>query len=158
MAGTSARVGARMVITGESAAGGRVRTLAGFAALGAFWGAWGAVLPATQRHAGVGDGQLGVALLCVGAGALVAMRGAGAFVDRSGGLALPVLLAAFGLSAVRARRPARRRAVTRDACPPLPRAPPSVARCARCQGRCSCSARCARSRSSARTRGRAGAP
>src|SRR6478672_5834210 len=100
MAATSARVGARMVITGESAAGGRVRTLAGFAALGAFWGAWGAVLPAIQRHAGVGDGQLGVALLCVGAGALVAMRGAGAFVDRSGGLALPVLLGAFGLAAV----------------------------------------------------------
>ena len=89
-----------MVITGESAAGGRVRTLAGFAALGAFWGAWGAALPAIQRHASVDDAQLGLALLCVGAGALVAMRHAGTLVDRHGGVALPVVLAAFGLVAV----------------------------------------------------------
>ena len=38
---------------------GRVRVLGGFAAFGAFWGAWGATLPAVQEHAGVDDGQLG---------------------------------------------------------------------------------------------------
>ena len=42
---------------------GRLRVLGGFAAFGAFWGAWGATLPAIQAHAGVDDGQLGLALL-----------------------------------------------------------------------------------------------
>ncbi|MEN3283705.1 MAG: hypothetical protein V7607_4845 [Solirubrobacteraceae bacterium] len=78
------------------AAGGRVRVLGGFAAFGAFWGAWGAALPAVQSHAGVDDGQLGVALLCIGAGALVSMRLAGALVDRWGAAALPATMAAFG--------------------------------------------------------------
>jgi MFS transporter len=81
------------------AAGGRVRVLGGFAAFGAFWGAWGAALPAVQSHAGVDDGQLGVALLCIGAGALVSMRGAGTLVDRWGAAALPATLAAFGVAA-----------------------------------------------------------
>jgi Major Facilitator Superfamily len=80
-------------------AGGRVRVLGGFAAFGAFWGAWGAALPAVQSHAGVDDGQLGVALLCIGAGALVSMRGAGALVDRWGAAALPTTLIAFGAAA-----------------------------------------------------------
>ena len=63
---------------------GRVRVLGGFAAFGVFWGAWGATLPAVQSHAGVDDGQLGIALLCIGAGALVSMRPAGTLVDRWG--------------------------------------------------------------------------
>ena len=82
------------------AAGGRVRVLGGFAAFGAFWGAWGAALPAVQSHAGVDDGQLGVALLCIGAGALVSMRLAGTLVDRWGAAALPATMAAFGAAAV----------------------------------------------------------
>jgi hypothetical protein len=82
------------------AAGGRVRVLGGFAAFGAFWGAWGAALPAVQAHAGVDDGQLGVALLCIGAGALVSMRLAGTLVDRWGAAALPATMAAFGACAV----------------------------------------------------------
>ena len=73
--------------------------LGGFAAFGAFWGAWGATLPAIQSHAGVDDGQLGIALLCVGAGALVSMRAAGTLVDRWGAPALPATLAAFGCAA-----------------------------------------------------------
>jgi MFS family permease len=81
------------------AAGGRVRVLGGFAAFGAFWGAWGAALPAVQAHAGVDDGQLGVALLCIGAGALVSMRLAGTLVDRWGAAALPATMAAFGACA-----------------------------------------------------------
>ena len=80
--------------------GGRVRVLAGFAAFGAFWGAWGATLPAIQTHAGVDDGQLGLALLCIGAGALVSMRGAGTLVDRWGAPALPAVLGAFAAAAV----------------------------------------------------------
>jgi MFS family permease len=79
---------------------GRVRVLCGFAAFGAFWGAWGATLPATQSHAGVDDGQLGVALLCIGAGALGSMRSAGALVDRWGAPALPTVLGAFAAAAV----------------------------------------------------------
>ena len=41
-----------------------------FAAFGAFWGVWGASVPQVQDQAGVSDGQLGLALLFVGAGAL----------------------------------------------------------------------------------------
>jgi hypothetical protein len=78
---------------------GRVRVLGGFAAFGVFWGAWGATLPAVQAHAGVDDGQLGIALLCIGAGALVSMRAAGTLVDRWGAPALPATLAAFGAAA-----------------------------------------------------------
>jgi predicted MFS family arabinose efflux permease len=85
--------------TARPAAGGRVRVLGGFAAFGAFWGTWGAALPAVQSHARVDDGQLGVALLCIGAGALVSMRMAGTLVDRWGPFALPATLAAFGAAA-----------------------------------------------------------
>jgi hypothetical protein len=73
--------------------------LGGFAAFGLFWGAWGAALPALQSHAGVDDGQLGVALLCIGAGALLSMRLAGTLVDRWGAAALPITMAAFGAAA-----------------------------------------------------------
>jgi MFS family permease len=79
---------------------GRVRVLGGFAAFGIFWGAWGATLPAVQSHAGVDDGQLGIALLCIGAGALASMRPAGTVVDRWGAPALPAALAAFAAAAV----------------------------------------------------------
>lgn len=78
---------------------GRVRVLGGFAAFGVFWGAWGATLPAVQSHAGVGDGELGIALLCIGAGALASMRPAGTVVDRWGAPALPAALAAFAAAA-----------------------------------------------------------
>jgi MFS family permease len=78
---------------------GRVRVLWGFAAFGAFWGAWGATLPAVQAHAGVDDGELGLALLCIGAGALASMRLAGTLVDRWGAVALPASLAAFAAAA-----------------------------------------------------------
>ena len=84
----------------RTGAPGRARALLGFAALGAFWGGWGGALPAVRAHAGVGDGALGLALLCVGAGALVAMRPAGAVLDRRGPRVTPVIVAAFGLSAL----------------------------------------------------------
>ena len=53
-----------------------------------------------RAHAGVDDGELGVALLCVGAGALATMRPAGALVDRFGARVLPITVALFGVSAV----------------------------------------------------------
>jgi predicted MFS family arabinose efflux permease len=71
------------------------RALLGFAAFGWLWGTWGAVLPGIQRQAGIGDGALGLALLCIGAGALVSMRPAGAWIDRRGAGALPLTMAAF---------------------------------------------------------------
>jgi predicted MFS family arabinose efflux permease len=64
--------------------GYRTRALLGFAGFGLFWGAWGAALPLIQSHAGASDSQLGLALLCIGAGALVSMRPAGVLVDRLG--------------------------------------------------------------------------
>jgi MFS family permease len=67
---------------------------------GAFWGAWGASLPKVQDHAGATDGQLGLALLFIGAGALPAMPAMGRTIDRwglrTGGLAL----AAMGIAGV----------------------------------------------------------
>lgn len=54
----------------------------GFAAFGAFWGAWGASLPRVQSNAGVSDAELGIALLWVGVGALGSIRWAGGLSDR----------------------------------------------------------------------------
>jgi MFS family permease len=55
-----------------------------FAAFGAFWGVWGASVPRVQDQAGVSDGELGFALLFVGAGALPAMLLVGRALDRWG--------------------------------------------------------------------------
>lgn len=77
-----------------------LRTLGGFGAFGLFWGAWGAILPAVKSEAGVNDGQLGVALLMVGLGALVSMRFTGYLIDRYGGVVLPVVVLLFGLCGV----------------------------------------------------------
>src|SRR5919198_2949198 len=55
-----------------------------FAAFGSFWGVWGASVPRVQHQAGIGAGQLGFALLFVGAGALPAMLLAGRALDRWG--------------------------------------------------------------------------
>ena len=78
---------------------GRARVLAGFAALGAFWGPWGAALPAVQDGAGADDGQLGLALLLIGLGALGSMRLTGTLVDRVGGRATPWTIAALAAAA-----------------------------------------------------------
>ncbi|MCO5996985.1 MFS transporter [Actinoallomurus rhizosphaericola] len=55
-----------------------------FAAFGSFWGVWGASVPRVQDQAGVTDGELGFALLFVGAGALPAMMLIGRALDRWG--------------------------------------------------------------------------
>jgi MFS family permease len=76
----------------------RNRVLLGFAALGIFWGAWGAALPAVQRRSEVTDGQLGLALLLLGFGALVSMRATGVVMDRVGPRLTPITVAAFGVT------------------------------------------------------------
>jgi MFS family permease len=67
-----------------------------FAAFGSFWGVWGASVPRVQHQAGIGDGQLGLALLFVGAGALPAMLLAGRALDRWGLKVAAVVIAALG--------------------------------------------------------------
>ena len=69
-----------------------------FAAFGSFWGAWGASVPRVQDQAGVDDGELGLALLFVGAGALPAMLLAGRALDRCGLRVAAGLIAALGLA------------------------------------------------------------
>src|SRR5262245_51865479 len=89
------------VIGGQSPrVGYRTRALLGFAGFGLFWGAWGAALPQIQAHAGASDAQLGLALLCIGAGALVSMRPAGALVDRAGPGVTSVVIALFAASSL----------------------------------------------------------
>jgi hypothetical protein len=78
----------------------RTRALLGFAGFGLFWGAWGAALPQIQAHAGATDGQLGLALLCIGAGALVSMRPSGALIDRLGPGVTSASLALFAAGAL----------------------------------------------------------
>ena len=55
-----------------------------FAAFGIFWGTWGASIPGFRSQAGISDGQLGTALLFIGAGALPAMLLTGRVIDRLG--------------------------------------------------------------------------
>jgi MFS family permease len=77
-----------------------MRALVGFAALGVFWGAWGAALPAVQRQAGADDGELGFALLLVGLGALVSMRAMGVLIDRVGPRLTPLAVGVFGVAGI----------------------------------------------------------
>jgi MFS family permease len=68
----------------DSSRGLVVSAYVAFAAFGAFWGVWGASVPRVQDQAGVSDGELGLALLFVGAGALPAMLLVGRALDRWG--------------------------------------------------------------------------
>ena len=86
-----------MTSIGGDDVGLRVRAAyAGFAVFGAFWGAWGASVPAVRDQAGLSDGELGTALLFVGAGALPAMPLTGRAVDRWGQRVTAVLLLLLG--------------------------------------------------------------
>jgi MFS family permease len=71
-----------------------------FAAFGALWGVWGAALPQIRAQADVGAGQLGTALLFVGAGALPAMLLTGRAIDRWGRRVPAVALVALAAVAV----------------------------------------------------------
>jgi MFS family permease len=73
-----------------------VAAVIAFAAFGAYWGVWGASVPRVQDQAGVTDGQLGVALLFVGAGALPAMLLVGRALDRWGLRVAAAVIVALG--------------------------------------------------------------
>jgi MFS family permease len=77
-----------------------MRALVGFAAFGVFWGAWGAALPAVQRKANADDGELGLALVLVGLGALVSMRATGVLIDRVGPRLTPLTVGLFGAAGI----------------------------------------------------------
>lgn len=74
--------------------------LIGFAAFGVFWGSWGAALPAVQQRSDASDADLGVALVVVGIGGIIAMRATGVVIDRVGPRLTPISVGAFGLTAV----------------------------------------------------------
>lgn len=76
----------------------RTRALIGFAALGVFWGSWGAALPAVQQRSDASDAELGLALLLVAFGALISMRASGVLMDRLGPRFTPGVVGVFGLS------------------------------------------------------------
>ena len=79
----------------------RAPTLAGFVALGSFWGAWAALLPTVQRALGASKGALGIALFFVAVGSLPAMLFlAGPFISRFGSRAVAWSCAAFAAAAV----------------------------------------------------------
>ncbi|MFC5662661.1 MFS transporter [Kitasatospora misakiensis] len=90
----------------------RVQVLVGFGVYGVFWGTWGALVPEIQRRAGVDDGELGVAVLMIGFGALGSMRPAGAAVDRFGRSAVAVIVLLMAVAAPRPGRDWRRAPVT----------------------------------------------
>lgn len=69
-----------------------------FAVFGAFWGVWGASLPRLRELASITDGQLGIALLFVGAGALPAMLLTGRALDRWGLWLTGPLLLSLGVT------------------------------------------------------------
>ncbi|WP_305784080.1 MFS transporter [Symbioplanes lichenis] len=75
-----------------------MRAYGPWAVFGLFWGAWGASIPAVRDQAGVTDGQLGVALLFIGLGALPAMAYTGRVVDRWGTRVASLLIAALGVT------------------------------------------------------------
>lgn len=68
-----------------------------FAAFGAFWGTWGASVPLIQDQAGVTNGQLGLALLFMGAGALPSMLLGGTALDHWGLKVAALFISALGL-------------------------------------------------------------
>ena len=76
----------------------RTRALIGFAALGVWWGAFGAALPAIQGKAHANDAELGLGLLLLGLGALVSMRATGVLMDRAGPALTPVAIGLFGVT------------------------------------------------------------
>lgn len=71
-----------------------------FAAFGAYWGAWGVLVPAVKEQVGASVTELGLALLAVALAALPAMLVTGRIVDRAGTRILPLTLVLFGCAAL----------------------------------------------------------
>ncbi|HUR16031.1 MAG TPA: hypothetical protein VMZ33_01985, partial [Candidatus Limnocylindrales bacterium] len=74
----------------SSAAIGARWPFACFVALGLFWGAWAALIPDMKAQVDATDGELGVALLFMGVGAIPAMLVTGRLWRRFGWWLLPV--------------------------------------------------------------------
>ncbi len=72
--------------------------IACYAALGIFWGAWAALIPAIKVQANATDGELGFAMLASGSGAIVAMLVVGRLWQRFGWYLLPVTGVLFGIA------------------------------------------------------------
>jgi MFS family permease len=72
--------------------------LACFFALGSFWGAWAALLPDIREQVGASDGELGLAMLGAGAGALPAMLLTGRLWRRFDWRLLPVTAALYAVA------------------------------------------------------------
>jgi MFS family permease len=72
-----------------------VGPLAGFAAFGVFWGAWGVLLPDVKEQTGASVAGLGAALLFISLAALPAMLVAGRLSDRFGVRTVAPALALF---------------------------------------------------------------
>lgn len=69
-----------------------------FAALGNFWGAWAALVPQMKAQVGATDGELGVALLFAGVGAIPMMLITGRIWRRAGWWLLPAAGLFFALT------------------------------------------------------------
>ncbi len=77
----------------------RVPTLAGFASLGLFWGAWAAVLPSVQQATGASKGALGLALLFASVGSIPVMfLAAPRAINRFGARAVAVGCSVFAVA------------------------------------------------------------
>lgn len=74
--------------------------LAGFLAMGVFWGSFAALAPAVKAGVGAGDAQFGLILLCGSVAAVGAMLLAPRVGGWLGGAALPIAGGAFALSAL----------------------------------------------------------
>ena len=71
-----------------------------FLTVGGLWGAWASLVPSVQHAAHLSQGQLGLALLCIGLGSLPAMALVGVFIDRFGERVVPASLAVLAASVV----------------------------------------------------------
>lgn len=69
-----------------------------FAALGIFWGAWAALVPDMKLQIGASDGELGIALLFAGVGAIPMMLLTGRIWRRAGWTLLPAAGLFFALT------------------------------------------------------------
>jgi MFS family permease len=69
--------------------------LLAFAAFGAYWGAWGVLVPEIKEQVDASVSQLGAAFLAVGLAALPAMLVTGRIVDRLGPRVMPLALVLF---------------------------------------------------------------
>ncbi len=72
--------------------------IACFAALGIYWGAWAALIPDLKAQTGASDGELGIAMLVSGAGAIGAMLIVGRLWRRLGWNLVPITGVLFGLA------------------------------------------------------------